>query len=52
MGMAEKILFALIPLILSIGIVSVLPFSDAAMDKDTECREGLILVKRFAVLEK
>ena len=51
--MTKKILFALIPLILSIGIISVIPFSDAdymdyiyTEDVDMQCREGLVLVFR------
>jgi hypothetical protein len=43
----NKILFAIIPLILSIGIVSVLPFVDADVSPDTLCREGYVVVHRF-----
>ena len=42
-----SILF-LIPLILTIGVVSILPFSSAATTADTECREGQTLVKRLS----
>jgi len=44
--MTKKILFALIPLILSIGIVPALPFIHADVDTDAPCREGLILFHR------
>ncbi len=51
--MGKKYLFVIIPLILSIGIVSVLPFSGADYmddinreDIETQCREGLVLVFR------
>jgi len=47
--MGHKIIFALIPLILSIGIVSAIPFVDASDDRDaeTQCRENQVLVFRF-----
>lgn len=47
--MGHKIIFALIPLILSIGIVSSMPFVDASDDRDaeTQCRENQVLVFRF-----
>jgi len=47
--MKHKIIFAIIPLILSIGIISVLPLSDALQpeDVDTQCREGLVLIFRI-----
>jgi len=46
--MSNKIIFALIPLILSIGISPALPFADSYQPKDaeTQCREGLVLVFR------
>jgi len=46
--MEKKILFTVIPLILSLGIVSALPFIDALQknDAETECREGQVLVFR------
>jgi len=39
---------AIIPLILSIGIIAALPFADSYQPKDdeTQCREGLVLVFR------
>jgi len=40
------ILFSIIPLILSIGIVPALPFVLADVDTDAPCREGLILFHR------
>jgi hypothetical protein len=40
------ILFSMIPLILSMGIAPALPFVDAAIDSETKCREGLVLVHR------
>jgi len=45
----KLIIFALIPLILSIGLVSVLPPIDAlqARDAETQCREGQVLVFRI-----
>jgi len=44
----KLIIFALIPLILSIGLVSVLPPVNALQESDaeTQCREGLVLVFR------
>ena len=41
-------LFAIIPLILSIGIITALPFADSYQPKDaeTQCREGMVLVFR------
>jgi len=49
LGMGHKIIFALIPLILSIGIVPAMPFVDASDDRDaeTQCRENQVLVFRF-----
>ncbi len=51
--MGQKTILVIIPLILSIGIVSVLPFSGADYmddinreDIDIQCREGLVLVFR------
>ena len=51
--MNNKIIFALIPLILTIGIVSAVPLGNAdymdyinTEDIDMQCREGLILVFR------
>jgi len=43
------IIFALIPLILSLGIIQAFPFSDAEKTKDseTECRAGMTLVFRI-----
>ena len=45
--MAKKILFTIIPLILSLGFTSI-PFVDAIQpeDSETECREGQVLVFR------
>jgi len=40
------ILFSMIPLILSMGIAPALPFVDAAIDSETTCREGMVLVHR------
>jgi len=47
--MKSFVIFALIPLILSIGIISVTPLVDALQEKDvdTECREGQVLVFRI-----
>ena len=52
--MGKKILFAIIPLILTIGIVTALPLVNADYmdninkeDIDIQCREGLVLVFRF-----
>ena len=47
--MRQKSLFLIIPLILSIGLVSVLPPVDALQDSDaeTQCREGQVLVFRI-----
>ena len=51
--MGHKIIFAIIPLILLIGIIQALPFSDAAVphaiyseDSETKCRDGHVLVVR------
>ena len=46
--MGQKTILLIIPLILSIGIVPALPFSDSLQPKDseTQCREGQILVFR------
>ncbi|MEK0319233.1 MAG: DUF1254 domain-containing protein, partial [Nitrosopumilus sp.] len=46
--MKKIIPLAIIPLILSIGIISALPFADSYQPKDaeTQCREGLVLVFR------
>jgi len=43
------IIFALISLVLTLGIIAAFPFSDAAQPKDseTECRDGQILVFRI-----
>jgi len=43
------IIFALIPLILTLGVIQAFPFSDAEQTKDseTECRSGLTLVFRI-----
>lgn len=45
----RSIAFALIPLVLSIGLVSVLPFADALQDRDaeTQCRDGQVLIFRI-----
>ncbi len=42
-------IFALIPIILSIGIIPAIPSSEALQEKDveTQCREGLVLVYRI-----
>lgn len=47
--MRRLVIFALIPLILLIGIIPAVPFGDALQPKDseTQCREGLILVFRI-----
>lgn len=44
--MGKKILFALIPLILSIGLAPAFPFVVAAVDSETTCRDGMFLVYR------
>ena len=51
--MSHKTLLAIIPLILLIGIIQALPFSDAAVphaiyseDSETKCRDGHVLVVR------
>ena len=51
--MGQKTILLIIPLILSIGIISVIPFSGADYmdninkeDIDIQCREGLVLVFR------
>ena len=46
--MKKIIPLAIIPLILSIGIISALPFADSYQPKDaeTQCREGMVLVFR------
>ena len=46
--MKKIIPLAIIPLILSIGIIAGLPFADSYQPKDdeTQCREGLVLVFR------
>lgn len=47
--MNRSIVFALISLVLSIGLVSVLPFADALQDRDaeTQCRDGQVLIFRI-----
>jgi hypothetical protein len=43
----KKIIITIIPLILSLGIVSVLPFVDADVGPDTQCRDEYVVVHRF-----
>ena len=52
--MGKKILFAIIPLIFTIGIVTALPLVNADYmdninreDIDVQCRDGLVLVLRY-----
>ncbi len=45
--MKNKILFTIIPLVFSIAFIPILPFVNAEVGPNTECREGYVVVHKF-----